>query len=1762
MTTPIRWIENTYHYFRRGIGRSNWRWYNHPLQFLRGKVPHFRGYVALSQPRYRPGDTLELKAYLTNRKAKPWNRAVSLRIAAYSSFHGRQIALADTLLESTAAGHFNYAQVLSDSLPLDLQYQITFDHPRKDRFETLNHRFLLEDYELDEAEFYLTMEQNVFHRGESIRFKVEGKDQNDQFVADAQVQLLLLVDAIKGIYRDSLSIPDTLWGAREALRSKETTPLSIPDSIFPPADLKLRLEANFLHPSGEMHQKQTDFSFLHHWDELVLKVENDSIRMEYERDGESVPITAYLQRSSSDESEVLPQLDTIALPHREALQSHISTYTLRTENLKKQLQLGKTHQSKVSVSGYWQPDTITLVFQNPRRLPITWMLQSRTREIRRSIFTDTYGEVKVPVSDRAEWKLSYQYFWEQSLSEEIYINRLDKQLTIAVEQPARVSPGEKVPIRVQVKDPYGRPAAAVQLTAAAVNSQFGETKDAYRAPDITYKRKRAPFILQSFRLEDFDWRDSDRRMMNKAWYEKLGMAEESFYHMRYQNEGVWTQRDTLTQDSFYHGIAQVAPYLIRNGKAVPIYLIYINHDLVYFYGANHSKPYSFAGQPGYNLISLRTLTAEYQLDSVWLEPGQKLEVALHLDRFPLGTRQKGIRLSASVQPDHLTYKEKQVLRNRMIALRPQQGGLHYLWDHPTNLHTVSFSNTHWNRQKEVILGPFGPNAILHHVRQNHWERQFVFEPGFIYEIDKTRERLYEWDSWPQEETIALPPKLPLTKPGEYLLRPRDIVRETPVQHQIFFDKNAPGRISGQGRLQLFNQPSGQDSLQILAHVLVAETGTEQVIQPKQTLVGDLSAGNYILFVARADGRVSKNEFYLASNKTLAIDLANTNFVPDTLRHWPDRLFSYSLTRRIERKKEKITTTTIRPYTGKQRLVRGQITDSDGEPLIGAIVLIKGTTVGTITDFDGYYEISLPADAEAVEINYVGFNLIEFQLDGSTELNIRLEESTLNLQEVIVAGYGTSRKQNLTAAVSTVLEGRTAGVAVTTVGGEVIRLRGSSTIGGTEPLIIINGQIISSEELSKIPPGLIEAAEVVNDAAMQTLYGARAAGGVLMIKLREDGLMTLPEPEPLDAATSLRNNFRDHAFWQPHLITDENGEAFFQATYPDNITAWDTYVLGMDRRQRVGVGLARTQAWKPLVARLSVPRFMVAGDQAGMIGQAINYESDSLAIQTFFQQNGREVSRREHVLKSSLLEGHSLSAPTTGDSITVAYGLIAEGETDGEERHIPIFPQGSLETIGFFAVLSGDTTLDLTFDRKEPVTIFAADNALELLLQDLNYLEHYPQACMEQTASRLIAFCLDKSIKEQLGKTFSHERDIRKMINRLEKAQQPDGSWGWWPGNAGSYWITMHVLKALQLAGWDETSYQAYSSGLRFLVNDIARMDSRQQLAVLDFLSSLKHPMDYDQILAAHDTLQLDLHDRLLTQLVRQRMGLDMTLDTLYHYRQETLYGAHFWGSAGGQYLGPGNAGHSRINTSLLAYELLKNEGRSQEAARVLQYFLEKRGVGREHGRPGWYNTYETARVLVTILPDLLGKEKRITPNKLILEMNAEQHTIDRFPYRISQSDIRNLRVLKTGTTPLYFTTYQQYHETQPTPKADVFQISSSLLQGEQEVTAVKKGQSVLLEVGLEMKTEAEYVMVEVPIPAGCSYENRAERSNRWEVHREYQREKVAIFCEKLPAGEHTFRIQLEPRFNGLFTLNPARAEQMYFPVLFGRNEMRRMRIEP
>jgi TonB-linked SusC/RagA family outer membrane protein len=202
-------------------------------------------------------------------------------------------------------------------------------------------------------------------------------------------------------------------------------------------------------------------------------------------------------------------------------------------------------------------------------------------------------------------------------------------------------------------------------------------------------------------------------------------------------------------------------------------------------------------------------------------------------------------------------------------------------------------------------------------------------------------------------------------------------------------------------------------------------------------------------------------------------------------------------------------------------VKGKITDASGETLPGVSVRVKGTNSGTTTDINGNYTITVPEDNSILVFTYIGYVTKEVAVSSRTAINVTLEAANTALNEVVVIGYGTSNLANLTGSVSTVdvekamssrpatnvasmLEGQVSGVFIHTNSGQPgaegmnVLIRGQGSMGDSQPLVIVDGL---ESSMDNINPFDIESISVLKDAASASIYGTRAANGVILVSTK-------------------------------------------------------------------------------------------------------------------------------------------------------------------------------------------------------------------------------------------------------------------------------------------------------------------------------------------------------------------------------------------------------------------------------------------------------------------------------------------------------------------------------------------------------------------------------------------------------------------------------------------------------------------------------------
>ena len=244
-------------------------------------------------------------------------------------------------------------------------------------------------------------------------------------------------------------------------------------------------------------------------------------------------------------------------------------------------------------------------------------------------------------------------------------------------------------------------------------------------------------------------------------------------------------------------------------------------------------------------------------------------------------------------------------------------------------------------------------------------------------------------------------------------------------------------------------------------------------------------------------------------------------------------------------------------------LKGTVLDPDGLPLIGASIVVTGATTGTATDANGNFEMKIPADVATINVSYVAYGNMTVSVTGKTFVKIQMQSNKIEMQEVVVVGYGTQKKATLTGAVgmvkgadlnkravaslSTALQGTIAGVTVQQSSGEPgadgsnIRIRGvGSANSGTFPLVLVDG---IEMDINQVDMSIVESVSVLKDAASASIYGSRASNGVVLIttKRGKEGKLRVSFDmySTIQAPTNMPKVVRAADYLQAELNAKEN-----------------------------------------------------------------------------------------------------------------------------------------------------------------------------------------------------------------------------------------------------------------------------------------------------------------------------------------------------------------------------------------------------------------------------------------------------------------------------------------------------------------------------------------------------------------------------------------------------------------------------------------------
>ena len=1702
--------------------------------------PSFYSYMITDKNKYKPGETVRFKSYALTGNKRPIKEDLEVLVSTPKHSYKK---IAD--IKPYNPGGFAGEILLHDSLELRLDNHYTLQlRDKKGRF-VAGASFRYEDYELFDNKLESQLSQTIQYFPDTNYVEIKVTDANGLIIPNMKAEIITARGQVFNSYEDLIVLPEIIRHDTVSLNNDQTTRYPIFSDWMGNADGQYSVYVGALTPDGKPLQALHNATFYKSHYNIRHHVTDSIIHFEFFELGKSQPVDALLYIDNT-----VPPI-AIQLPHSEPFKQSVKEYRVYVPEYKTSTNInnGEIHHG-ISIEGGIVKGSLKLTMLNPRGLEVSWYVYESNRLLEKGFGKEiSFEQAYINLDLTYYLEIFYTVGNQDMVFRKTYAPQKE-YLNVDMDLPDRIYPGQTVNSTIKVTDSRGRNVKDVDLTAFSFNTQLD-----YHVPDLPYygntpkgREQRSSFSINKRNVTH----TSNLTQKNFDFWNVIADLEKmDYYRFTFPNPKLYVEEynpDAIPlphHDLFKYtidtpdGTTEFAPYVMLDGQKVTIHVIELDNVPVYFSWTNQPRAYSFLSTGGRHKIMLRLHDRAIILERFLLEPGKKTILSLNLNDMPKSMHIRTVMLDTRTKHNNyryqLTSKERESYGKYISELPVNADRYVYLqkdsvWFRKNDRYPVYYPGF-LSYRKNVLVGPLdeGYYRYMDGVRYLH-------EGGFSYQYSDNVVYKYPADIYPAELWNYANGNF--DELSDFHFTSAEFNRrigDKPTEANKWF----PGVIHLPNTK--IHVPADKDKTGI--HSLIMrdkETGKVFVTAHKQRIVSSnnnstylygmdkMNYGHYDVFLLYNSGKFLRyNDVPLLKGSYTELKMTKCEEHPqDSISaEWlayeiyttkQNYNYDYTPSSYIDRQPEywnRFKSSTFNPAND----IRGEVVDETGEAIIGASIYIKDQTIGTVSDIDGKFVLDLHGRENTLMVSFLGFETQEIKATRGSTIKIVMKESAVYLEEVVVTGYGAQRRSSLTGAISGVMAG-----------------------------------IVSSEPTGSIPEEEIEDSEdAQSESAEDKLY------------------------QELLILNGLRTNFSDIGFWEPALVTNRKGEASFSVTFPDNITSWQAVVYAMNRKLKTGTARKTIKSYKPIMAELKTPSFLVVGDSSYFSSNIRNYTKDpEISGRINFVSNGDTLQQADIHFLSSYPDYLQVEAPET-DSLTVSYLFTRDdGYSDGEQRSIPIEKQGTEIADGTFRILRNNDEISIAAKPNEEVHISITGKQIDVYMDAANYLKGYKYACNEQLASKLIGLLNYRLYQQFIGKEFRHDKEVNELIERLLKNQNGDRLWSWWGNNsATSFWMSAHILRALHLA-----KQSGYTVNLNIKKTNYDYMDvqafkhtSLSDIDILSVLADWETEQNYEaaielfeKTIAYHEAVEDSLvninkslnhyesrfykrsylREKLLLIEMRQKLGMDYDREFIANHLETDVFGnVQIVDSMAASR----NWYYNNDMTNLIAYRIIRNDYVLKHHLDGMQMHI----LGTK--RFGW-NTYQAASALLTVMPDLLSMSASKDQLAKVNISGTDNQVLTAFPYETTLQGGEHLTIKKETGIPLIYSAYTILHRTKE-HLGDAFEVTTYIPE-----STLKKGVSVTMRVKVTVKQDnAEHVMIEVPIPAGCSYNSKL-RGYGYEVYREYFKEKTVIFCERLPKGEYTYSIDLLPRYSGSYIINPAKVEMMYFPVINANNDMRKITI--
>ncbi len=1675
------------------------------------------GYFVLNQPAYKKNDSLIFKAFLLKRNGKPYNKTVSLKI--FDQKIGKYNLIKD--LKPLSRGAYTYAFQIPDSFNLDSYYQIYLTNKRGNVLKDKS--FKVENYQIKNATYEARMEKNYFYRGEPVYLHLSCFDVNDLPMADTKISVNIRISEIQDFMEDSMFIPyswqsTSYWSMDLYSDPSGNTEILLPDSLFLNAKMRFYANIKFINADGESSEKNLNFNFDPQKERYLFYQVDDSIQAIYLENSIIKPKPA---RIVSYYTKMLEEKQ-VTLPYTFHIEEFPKYYSLFEDSIHKATIFPKTATvDLVKFDGYRNYDSLVLNLINNAGVNVSYWVYQKDKLLFEGNSVDFSIKEAIKGGKPVDIIYTYRLAGEKYTFVQSFHHK-KKSLKVESNIPRKIFPGQEVVVKMNVKNHKGKNRKNVNLAAYSINAKV----EGIESPDMPYfgKTKTGQFYTHKTYLSKVNI--NVQKTIDTNYLNWLNLRNTAYYNFTYSKEGYAIQYDSIESDA-----TEFAPYLIADGHLLSITEIYIDQELAFFDKSYFTQPYSLRVKPGMHSVVLRSRNEFITIKDVVFKEGFKLFLSIEKDSvYKFSTMEY-----SKAKPEYLEEEKEQIKKN-LLVFNNKMTKLFYV---AQENQIIKSTNYYANRSRGyTIIGPLKPGKVKV-ISSSLDTLEFFFQPGYVYYftdtlITQNKDYNNQISNWIFSSRIAYQMTFKGADRAILISKPKEKIKITakPKLNPYIRNYDKSNELKTHGALIVkFLSPR-----KIIRTWMVNTTDSinSKYYNTNLKNFGNLKPGDYQLVY------LDKDSFYYSKSIHITADGINYRFYQDTtflpydsimLKRLEGFIINLNTPKPRDFKSHPKIIKNYQATTYKNRMnmtyFKGNILDINYNPVNNAILFLEK---------DGIF-------VRGAYTNEAGFFIFTDSLEGNYQLKILVRDKTFNYYNVFIIkkltndvriilpehiGYNFYRYADANGYISNdEIFGSNSSVSYSPSYINTQKMEAVVESSPTSLLGYVSNSMIDWTLMEREPNREREATIYEGKISADSISGFKAEE-----KSRFDNLINDKK------SNRIRSEFRDYGFFVPNLLTNKKGEAYFTVQFPDNQTLWKTYFPAVDYKRNTGLLEVDIQAYKPLSASISLPNFLIQGDICTVNGKISNYIGEAIELTPWYKVENDSISLKLTAPKHFEVFPNNISFQNLGKK-EITFGFKTQtGYLDAELRTIPVLVNGIEVSTSEHFYAKNDFVI--TYKANSSLlsrTVFITNNQLDVLMEEIDYLKNYGYGCNEQNASKIRALLAEKSIKRALDLPFENEKTIKAIISKLEKTQNDDGSWGWWnKGNQAEIWMTIYIADAMNLAIKAGYSSSSIFNALAYLDSNLNAMNVSDRLYAIDILCNYNSPEKYKSYVLKAEKMNLSYIDKFRLISIKQKSGLPYSIQEIIQSNSRDKYGI-YWGE---------NVMNFKVNiiqTSSLAYNILKREKGNHQVMleETRNYFLTHLSKNR--------NTIERAVLLQDITDDIIANNSIKNEIRSDLKINGKLMAQE-FPIYLTFKNTEDIYIEKTGA-PLQISVYETSIQN-PAMKVDtLFEVSSVFRKASDTITSIKLGESFRHFGQYIVKKDAEFTMLEIPIPAGAVFINKNVSKLPYEINREYHHDKVVVFFRNLPKGTYYFSIDLQSRYAGEFNVIPTKISLMYFPDVFG-----------